>query len=58
MRYISLARPQDGYNQSRVIPNIEGHLIIGVNEKPFLGLEEERVCTRLDNLHAKYDIIV
>jgi len=29
---------------------------MGVNEKPFLGLKKERVCTMLDNLHTEYDI--
>jgi hypothetical protein len=29
---------------------------VGVNEKPFLGQEDERVCNRLANLHTEYDI--
>lgn len=29
---------------------------MGVNDKLLLGLKEERVYTRMNNLHTKYDI--
>jgi hypothetical protein len=29
---------------------------VGVNDKFLLGLKEERVCIRLNNLHTEYNI--
>jgi len=56
MRYIGLARPQDGYKPIWDCSYYWRTPLAGVNEKPFLGSKDERVCTKLDNLYTKYNI--